>query len=178
MSISTFSPHLENLSKAVETLETLDYPIGKLRAIYTEIYVAHELYKFSPQIGYGRKSHGADIYLPGLMKRVEVKGVEKDVFSGSADYAWAIGPNQLKDHKFDYCVLVGYKRGLLVAKVFVLTYEDFEEDYTNGKFHNPSFVRNLAGLSYGENFIGETPLERKMHDHPENYESRWDKISS
>ena len=141
----------------MKDLEEIGYPIGKLGAMYAELYVANELSRFSPEIGYERKSKTADIYLSKIGKTVEVKAHEKGLFSGEEDYAWAIQSDQLKAHKFDYCVLIGYSKSLQIEKLFVLTYEDFLKDYHDGHFHNVNFVRDLAGVMYGKNFKGATP---------------------
>lgn len=68
---------IDSLRKAINELERINYPIGKLRSVYAELYVANKLAKFSPQIGAEREDKSADIYLAKIGKRVEVKSSEK-----------------------------------------------------------------------------------------------------
>ncbi len=165
---------LDSLKKAIHEVGGLDRSIGQLRAVYTELYVASMLKKFSPQLGYARPvtARTADIYLSTIEKRIEVKADEKGVFSGEADFAWSLGPKQLRDHKFDFCVVVGYSDSLNIEKVFVFS----QSDFVGEPIHNPFFIRDLAGVAYGNKYPGETPLERKLHNNPTLFENRWDKI--
>jgi hypothetical protein len=162
---------LESLGQAVHDVEKLNRSIGQLRAIYTELYVAKKLEKCEPQLGYDREVRTADIYLARSGKLVEIKADEKGVFSGEADFAWSISPKQL-DGKFDYCVMIGYSESLKIEKVFVFTAKDFKKEPK----HNPEFIRDLAGVCYGQTYRGHTPLEKRLHLHPEEFENRWDKI--
>ena len=163
---------LGSLKSAVRDVQALDRSIGQLRAVYTEILVASRLSDMAPQQGYQREDSSADVYLGKIRKRVEVKADEKGVFSGAGEYPWAISPNQLKKPKIDYKVTVGYSGSLNVEKVFVFTAEDFKRE----PVHNPGFVRDLGGIAYGTNYRGSTPLERRLHARPQDYESRWDRI--
>jgi len=163
---------LTDLGKAIHAVEELNRSIGQLRAIYTEVYVAQKLKMYNPQLGYDREVRTADIYLAKSEKRVEVKADEKGVFSGEADFAWSFSPKQLEG-KFDYCVLVGYSGSLDIEKVFVFSADDFAGEPS----HNPSFIRDLAGISYGGGYRGRTRLERRLCSRPQDFENRWDRIA-
>lgn len=170
---------LQSLKRTIHDLEKLNYSIGKVRGVYAELYVADKLAKFSPQIGKKRKVKNADIYLTKKAKRVEVKESEKGKMTGDADFCWVIQSKQLEQKKFDYCVMVGFDKSLEITKEFIFTYEDFEKEPR----HKNDFMPNSAGIRpagicyYGRGYTGEmTTLERKLKEHPANYERRWDRI--
>lgn len=170
-------PILNTLEKTINYLAKSGYQIGKLRAIYAEHYVASRLATLFPQLGEDRCVKSADIYLAAINKRVEVKATQKGSFClEGADWCWAINPEQLKKRKFDYCVMIGFddKEPLKIVKELVFSYNDFGGEPSERE----DFMHESAGLCYySEGYSGSlTRLERKLREHPNSYEARYDRI--
>lgn len=70
--------------------------------------------------------------------------------------------------------MIGFERSLKIGKEFIFTHEDFK----NEPLQREEFMGKAAGICYyNRDYSGElTELERKLKDHPRNYERRWDRI--
>jgi len=172
---SDFKESLKILKRLVTLMEKNDFGNGNVRAKYAEMYVADKLRKYNPQIGYERDVTNSDIYLSDMKKRIEVKS---SIFK--EDYwDWAFSPKQIKNEKFDYCVLIGFNDKGIIKKIFVMTYEELEKHpllRENGQQNNTYIMYSTKYSESSEYSEGDSKVELDLNKYPEKFENRWDKI--
>ena len=68
--------------------------------------------------------------------------------------------------------MMGYSDGLNVQKAFVFSYDDFKGEPRSRN----DFTHETAGLEWDGLPEERTPLEVRLHQHPEDFENRFDRI--
>ncbi|MEM3062379.1 MAG: hypothetical protein QW303_02370 [Nitrososphaerota archaeon] len=107
--VNTYSECLEPLEDAIKKLNNMNISTARVGGLLSEIWVASELEKLGlkPRLGNNRKDKKADIYLDEINKRVEVKYAKPHYFHGIKAWGFNFGNgSQIKEEKFDFCVLV------------------------------------------------------------------------
>ena len=164
---------------------------------YAEIWVAHKLRRFEPQIGRLRERISADIYLKVLDKRIEVKysmlkGEWRKRFGvNGRNWGWGFGKGtQFQNSKFDLCVLIAAGEDLLPKDCYIIPLNDFKEGMgkprPGGK---PQSNMPCYGITIfedktdferwkkGWDDLGyPCELEETLNEEPNGYRNKWELI--
>ncbi|MEY2428058.1 MAG: hypothetical protein QOJ40_943 [Verrucomicrobiota bacterium] len=158
-----------------------------IRCRYAEFLVAEKLAKMGLKIQLlnSRYKVSADIYLPDIGKRVEVKSC-RILADGWADASFS-GGNQILTKKFDYCVWVVFDDFGGVKHKFVFSAGELKE-VADGRKNVGRHTSNQCLLLLAPNskeyekYIREDgikafEIERELLKNPKRYRDAWAKIT-
>lgn len=180
----------ESLETALTEIARAGLKDRDIRHVYSEFRVASLLADrgHSVQVLGEREVRSADIYLPHIRKRVEVKSCKAYEEDGQVDWAYAsfAKGNQIKNDKFDYCVFVVFDRSSeKVRTTFVFTKDELKEVANirenlvaaHQRDTNFCFLCCAPTLEAYQSW-GVKPfrIERDLLRHPKKYLDAWDKI--
>lgn len=181
----------KSLRDVLEELKHNDLQDSIVRHRYAEYLTALKLaqHKHVVQLFDEREKTSADIYLPTIKKRIEVKSalVDKD---GWAAASFGIG-SQIKDKKFDFCVFMtfGGFGNDSPKNIFVFTREELEEVKNKkgrrgvAKFEttNPCLLLYAPSPKEYNDYVEDEgikafAIERKLCKDSDEFKDAWDKI--
>jgi hypothetical protein len=185
----------KSLDRITESLKRVLHEIRQeglhdrdVRHRYAEYLVARILSKkYSVQLLDEREVGSADIYLPDIEKRVEVKSCLPDRHDGCWYASFGKG-TQISRNKCDRCVLVTFDgAGEDHRGIFVFTKEELEEVKTvrhglaGFEHSNPCLLMYAPTLKTYHKFVKEYgvkafEIEEKLNRHPEEFKNAWGKI--
>ena len=147
---------------------------------------------FNVQIRNERENTNADIYLPDIKKRIEIKSGKYSLIDNFLTTEASFGKGkQLIDNKFDYLVFVTFDETIegKVNEMFVFTYKAMKEliNYSRPEisgFNTNTYLLNIF-KKYEEykkwiknNNSKSFYLEDNLNKNPEEYNNAWDKIKA
>lgn len=156
-----------------------------IRCRYAEFLVAERLAKMrhTIQILNLRDKVSADIYLPDIGKRIEVKSCR--IVDGWADASFSDG-NQILTKKFDYCVWIIFDDFGAVKHRFVFSADELKE-VANGRKQfqhksNQCLLLLAPNPKEYEKYIRDEgitvfKIERELLRNPKRYRDAWAKIA-
>jgi hypothetical protein len=182
----------KSLKAALAEIDNADLRDRGIRHRYAEFLVASELaqYGHHVQVLSEREDTSADIYLPDIQKKVEVKSCK--AHDGNQDTDWAYASfgkgNQIKGGKFDYCVFVVFRNASeRVREILVFTRDELKEvakirkGLAAHEETNPCLLICAPTLKDYDRILqswGVKPLkiERSLCQHRRRYVDAWDKV--
>ena len=190
MDLGDLESIVRNLEEILKVLKKRKLEDRVLRSRYAKFLVAREITArgYKVQMLDERETRNADLYVPRLDKRIEVKpGIFK--FEKGKFFVNIISfgkGKQIENEKFDVCVFVVFKN--LKPEFYVFEKKELEEvikhrrtKISEASEKNPCvFVicRNYSEYEVYLKHLGEKELkvEKDLHKFPEKYKDRWDKI--
>jgi len=175
--------HLEKILRILTDSSVED---SWIRKIYAEYLVAFELASrgHEVQIGTERDVRSADVYLPDLRKRVEVKSgiYERDEYGMETAASFGNG-GQIKKNKFDYCVFVAFDKNK-IDRIFMFRSEELKEvarprpQIAAHKETNPCLLLFYKEHEDYKHFAGDhqkekLQIEDDLNKNPRKYQDRW-----
>jgi endo-1,4-beta-mannosidase len=196
MSEQKYENEYKLLCELAEKLKNLGISTYRLGSLIGEIYVAKELEArgLKPVMGNKRKKKDADINLNlGDGKRVEVKYAAPHIFKGIKAWGFNFKDGKQIEKGIEYFVLVKSNENGIPFEAIVLDLNDMggknwrckiAERTSEGNKHYDihlcesyeDYNKYIEYMSKIEKDWKENPLEKDMHEHPDNYRNRWDKI--
>jgi hypothetical protein len=187
-SLKRITKSLEDIFLELKRDELQD---SDIRPRYAEYLTALTLAKkgHNVQLLGKREKKSADIYLPKVDARVEVKSACAD--KHGFVYASFRDGNQIKDKRFDYCVFVTFdiSGNEKPKNIFVFTRKELEEVKTvkgrrglaDHEATNPCLLICAPSSRDYEHIvklwgIKAFKIERKLCRHPETFRNAWGKI--
>ncbi len=180
---------MRNLKQVLDVLHNNGLEDRVLRSKYAEFLVAREiaLRGYDVQVLNERDVKSADIYIPKIDRRVEVKSGVFKVESGimTTDASFGKG-NQIKERKFDICVFVAFDG--INPEFYIFTLNELLEVGENERVNiadhpntNPCLLILCKNYEDYEKYLkmhNEKMLniEIDLHKNPKKYKDRWDKI--
>lgn len=149
---------------------------------YAEYLVAKELVKKGHDVELRKTNFSTpDLILKDIDKGVEVKSsmIDNEYWGCAASFG---NGKSISKNKFDYSVFVIFKEDK-PYKYFVFTIDELRELLNKelGVFPNNPYA--LIWYETYEEYLEKNPdskdrlnLEINLHEHPEEYEDRWDRI--
>jgi len=180
---------VRNLRQVLEVLHNSGLEDRELRSKYAEFLVTKEIASrgYEVQVLNEREVRSADIYVPEIDKRIEVKsGLFKEE-SGviTTDASFGKG-SQIRKRKFDVCVFVAFNG--INPEFYVFTLEELLEVGENERVNiadhpdtNPCLLILCKSYEDYMNYLRNEKMlniEIDLHKNPEKYKDRWDKIFS
>lgn len=175
------------LNKSLRTLSASDVEDSKLRAIYSEYWVANELSKrgYAVQLHDERKNKNADIYLPEEDIKIEVKSGR---YNSNALAVASFGTgNQILKNKFDYCVFTAFSQNgnSQIDDAFIFTRDELvpiaksKREVAMHPDTNPCLLFVWKKPSdYKNNMLKKemVNIELDLNENRRKYNNRWEKI--
>jgi hypothetical protein len=172
---------VEKLDAALEAIGMTGHEDTRLMPIYMEYWVANELSRRGHEVEVvNRRSF--DILLPESQIRIEVKSGK---FEGSATASFSDG-RQITEQKFDYCVFATYDIDFRVKEALIFSREELQEVASKPRPHRAQHPKNnfcflfrydsLSDYLKNEEEKDRLEIELKLHTHPEDFVSNWEKI--
>jgi len=173
---------VEKLEEALIALGMTEHEDTRIMPIYSEYWVANELTK----IGYNvevlsRRSF--DLLIPEKNIRIDVKSGKFGGLNAAASFGKG---SQIKEAKFDYCVFTTYDVDLTIKEAMVFTREELKEVAEKPRPHlaahpttNPCLLLRYESLEKYKQDVEKKDMlniEIQLHEHPEKFVKRWDKI--
>lgn len=175
------------LEDALAILDNTDRD-SKIRPKYAEYKVAFELAKKGHEVQLGKErdnNTSADIYLPRIKKKVEVKSGRWKSGRWCASF---YNGSQIKNGKFDYCVFVQFFPEKSRPKGFlVFTRKELEEvakkprkELAKHPKTNPCLLLYFSSRKEHRTYVKEhnssmLEIEKDVYKHPKKYKD-WGKI--
>lgn len=145
----------------------------RLKPFFAEYSVASKLEEHGHKVNLPRRI-GADLELLDIPKMVEVKSGELDNPNGWECAASFGDGHSISDSQFHYCIFVVFEN-LAPKEYLIFTLEDLKEI---PKRRVGAFPNNPCLLFRNVEDAEDEPLEIevRLHEHPEQFVERWDKI--
>ena len=180
---------VDHLEEILEILTDSKIEDSWIRKTYAEYLIAFRLASqgHKVQICNERDVRNADIYLPDIRKRVEVKSglYEEDEYGIYVGASFGKG-TQITKEKFDYCAFVTFDQNQ-VRETFLFEKEELKEvgkprpKIAGFPKTNPCLLLFYKKLESYQKFIGDLPkyklqAEYDLNKHPQKYKNRWNII--
>lgn len=154
---------------------------------YAEYLVALRLKKLGHDVEVLKKRRGPDIYDKTVNARIEVKSSSIDLDEWACAASFYQGAS-IKKQKFDYCVFVVFK-DFEPWEYLVFSLEELKEiaekqrPYPITAFpNNPCVLFRYVSLQEYKNAFpnkeNRLNIEWRLHQNPEEFRDKWDKIKS
>ena len=190
MNITKLERVVRNLEESLGILAEAGIQDTRIRNRYAELLAAYILASkgFEVQIGAERKNRNADLYLPIIKKRIEVKSglyIPRGENPRTCDASFGKG-TQISKKKFDFCVFMTFD-GSTPQEKFVFNRSELSE-VTQPRPKMAKFANNSCMLLYHSEYDAysrylnrygepEYEIEKELHQNPEKFNERWDIIS-
>jgi len=195
MDLKSLEGVVENLESILKILSKNNLEDRTLRYRYAEFLVAREIakeldkreYKLEVQVLNERDVRSADIYIPEINRKVEVKSGSFWEENGIKVTAASFGKGkQIRDGKFDFCVFVAFDG--IKPEFYVFSRDELVEVAENERREladhpdtNPCLLFLCRNYDDYERYMENSKklnVEIDLHKNPEKYKDRWSKIFS
>lgn len=177
----------ENLNASLRKSEGI-----RLVPYLAEYFLAYALSVKGSELGYRvevlKKRRGPDLVVRNIShnicKRIEVKTGHTDREGWSCTASFGSG-NSIEKAEFDFCVFVVFEN-LAVKECFVFALDELKEVAKKRPYPITAFPNNPCALFWCGNLQeykrafpnveDRLGIEMRLHEHPEDFKNRWDKI--
>jgi len=185
------------LQKIAESLNASLRKSEDIRLVpyYAEYFLAYALSVEGSELGYDvevlKKRQGADLVVRNVSRnihrRIEVKTGHTDREGLACTASFSMGKS-IEKAEFDYCVFVVFEN-LAVKECLVFTLDELKEVAEKKRpYPITIFPNNQCCLFWYGNLVeyerafpnneDRLGIEIRLHEHPEDFKNRWDKIFS